>query len=64
MIKDFFLEHQSALFSMALTVLIVVIRIFFWQMEMRELKMQGHSQNPLPKKQKPSYKRTSYADAA
>ncbi len=64
MIKDFVLEHSSALFSLALTILIVAIRIYFWQMEMRELRMHGQSNNSLPQKQKSSYKRTSYADVA
>ncbi len=64
MIKEFLLENQAALLSVALTVMIVVVRAYFWHMEMRELRMFGHDQKPASKKQKETYKKTSYADAA
>ncbi|HEX4956640.1 MAG TPA: hypothetical protein VFV46_00565 [Lacibacter sp.] len=64
MIKDFLQDHLTAILSVGLTILFVAIRLFFWQMEMRELRMFGHHQSPVSKKQKQTYKRTSYADAA
>ena len=64
MIKEILLENQAVLLSMALIIMIVAIRFYFWHMEMRELRMFGHDQKPVSKKGKHNYKRTTYADAA
>ncbi|MFN5135231.1 MAG: hypothetical protein ACK5DG_07930 [Chitinophagaceae bacterium] len=64
MLKEMILENQTALLSGAFIIVILVARIYFWQMEMRELRMFGQGYSPSSKKQKPSHKRTRYADAA
>lgn len=64
MLKDFLQSNLAAILSVALTVLFVAIRLYFWQMEMRELRMYGHKEKPSSPKNKHTYKRTTYADAA
>jgi hypothetical protein len=64
MIIEFLQANLTASLSVGLTLFIVAIRLFFWHMEMRELRMFGHNQQPASKKHKHTYKRTTYADAA
>jgi hypothetical protein len=64
MLLEFLQANTSAIIAVALTALIVALRFFFWHIEMRELRMHGHSQKPVTKKQQQAHKRTAYADAA
>jgi hypothetical protein len=64
MLIDFLHTNSSAILAIVFTALVVVLRLYFWQTEMRELRMFGHSEKPEGRKKKPAYKQPTYADAA
>jgi hypothetical protein len=64
MLIEFLQANQSALLSAALMILIVAARLYFWFLEIQELRRYGHKQKSFFKKSKRNYKRATYADAA
>lgn len=64
MLIEFLHTHSSAILAIVFTALAVVLRLYFWQTEMRELRMFGHSDKPIGRKKKTSYRQPTYADAA
>jgi hypothetical protein len=64
MLLEFLQTNQSALLSAAFMLLIIAARMFFWFLEMQELRRYGHKQHSFFKKSKRNDKRTTYADAA
>jgi hypothetical protein len=64
MFKEILLENEAVTLSIALTMLIVFARIYFLQMEMRQLGPFDREPKASSKKPKHTSKRTTYADAA
>ena len=64
MLIEFLHSNSSAILAIVFTALAVVLRLYFWQTEMRELRMFGHSEKSEVRKKKSAYKQPTYADAA